>query len=169
MRYVSKGLGILLSMGMVSNSWELAKRANIGNEVPSARAAGQGYVGVAGQNEDPTVAWSNAGGITGLPGTQFTIGGHWENVNGSYENDSGEETKERVTNVVVPNMSATHTFLDGQVGFGLSVQSPFGLETHWDGNSPFALRSNRFALGCDLYFSVSCLANDARILDWGRV
>jgi long-chain fatty acid transport protein len=135
MRYVSKGIGLLLSIGIVSNSWGIGG-ANIGNEVPSARAAGQGYVGVAGQNDDPTVAWSNAGGITSLPGTQFTIGGTWENVHGTYDSNGGAQTKERVTNVVAPNMSATHTLMDGQVGFGLSIQTPYGLETHWDGNSP---------------------------------
>jgi len=135
MRYVSKGLGLLLSMGMVSSSWALGG-ANIGNEVPSARSAGEGYVGVAGQNDDPTVAWSNAGGITRLPGTQFTIGATWENVHGAYDSNTGAQTKERVTDVAVPNLSATHTYMDGLIGFGLSVQTPYGLETHWDGNSP---------------------------------
>jgi long-chain fatty acid transport protein len=135
MRYVSKGMGVLLSMGMAVNSWALGG-ANIGNEVPSARSAGQGYVGTAGQNDDPTVAWSNAGALPLLKGTQFTFGGHWENVHGAYQNDAGVETKARVTDVVVPNMALAHRFNDSVFALGLSVQTPFGLETHWAGDSP---------------------------------
>jgi len=140
-----KILGVLLSMGITMNGWSIGT-ADIGNEVPSARAAGQGYVGIAGQNEDPTVAWSNAAGIMNLQGTQFTIGGHWENIHGSYVNDAGVETKARVTNVVVPNMSLTHTFSDSQVGLGLSVQTPYGLETHWgDGPLRYVATDSRLA------------------------
>src|SRR5207302_6277579 len=40
------------------------------------------------------------------------------------------------TNVAVPNASVTQSFMDGKLGAGLTVQSPYGLETHWDANSP---------------------------------
>jgi long-chain fatty acid transport protein len=110
--------------------------AFIGNEVPSARAAGQGYVGVAGQNNDPTAVYTNPGAMTSLPGTQITVGTHWENIHGAYQDDSGNTTKERVVNVAVPNFSMTQSFLDGKLSVGLGEQSPFGLETNWDGNSP---------------------------------
>jgi long-chain fatty acid transport protein len=110
--------------------------ANIGNEVPSARSAGQGYVGTAGQNNDPTAVWSNPGAITKLQGTQVTVGSHLENIRGSYESDSGAETRARVLNVGIPNFAVTQSFLDGKLGAGLTVQSPFGLETNWPGDSP---------------------------------
>jgi len=145
MRNALKAMGILLSMGMTMNTWAIGS-ANIGNEVPSARAAGQGYVGVAGQSEDPTVAWSNAAGIVLLPGTQFTVGGTFEDIHGKYESPAGAETKERVTDVLVPNMSLTHTFSDSQIGIGLSVQTPYGLETHWgDGPLKYVATDSRLA------------------------
>lgn len=145
MRNALKAIGILMSMGMTANSWAIGG-ANIGDEVPSARAAGQGYTGIAGQNDDPTVAWSNAAGIVLLPGTQFTVGGTYENIRGKYESPSGTETKERVTNVVVPNMSLTHTFSDGQIGLGIAVQTPYGLETHWgDGPLRYVATDSRLA------------------------
>jgi len=128
-------------LNLVSGSSLLAVgTANIGNEVPSARAAGQGYVGIAGQNDDPTVVWSNPAGITNLKGTQATIGLHWENLHGKYEALGGAETKAKVVDAIVPNFSVTHLMNDGRVGFGLTVQSPYGLETHWSENPNSPLR-----------------------------
>lgn len=107
----------------------------IGNEVPSARTVGQGYVGVAAQNEDPSVAYINPAGLTLLKGTHITLGGAWENFHGNYEADSGVKTKMRSVDAFVPNASVSHSFMDGKLGTGLSLQSPYGLETHWPGNS----------------------------------
>jgi len=132
MKYV---LGVLLSLSLVSESYAVGG-AFIGNEVPSARSAGQGYVGVAGQSDDPTTVFSNPAAMTNLKGTQLTVGSAWENIHGGYQDNAGNQTKERVTNAGVPNASATHSFLDGKLGAGLSVQSPFGLESYWPGNSP---------------------------------
>jgi long-chain fatty acid transport protein len=128
-------LGVILSASMATPSFAVLG-SNIANEVPSARSAGQGYVGVAGQNNDPTTAYSNPAGMTNLKGTQATIGLHFENIHPSYESDAGVETKAKTTNVAVPNFSVTQSFLDGKLGAGLSVQSPFGLESHWPGDSP---------------------------------
>ena len=128
-------LGVLLSFLMVSESFAIGG-AFIGNEVPSARSAGQGYVGTAGQNDDPTTVYSNPAAMTALPGTQLTLGAQWENIHASYQDNSGNETKARVTNVGVPDFSTTQNLMDGKLAVGLSVQSPFGLESHWDGNSP---------------------------------
>jgi len=122
-------------MGAVTASWAIGG-SFIGNEVLSARSAGQGYVGVAGQNEDPTAVFVNPAAMTSLPGTQVTVGITWENIHGGYKDNSGNETKERVTNVGVPNFSITQSFMDGKLSAGLSSQSPFGLETYWPGNSP---------------------------------
>src|SRR5262249_42450251 len=105
-------------------------------EVPSARAAGQGFVGVAGQNNDPTAVFTNPGAMTALKGTQVTVGTAWENIHGAYQDDAGNTTKERVVNTAVPNISVTQSFMDGKLAAGLGVQSPYGLETNWDGNSP---------------------------------
>ena len=129
------GLAAVLSLGIGSNAFAIGGDF-IGNEVPSARAAGEGYVGVAGQNNDPTAVFTNPAAMTSLKGTQATVGMHWENIHGGFQDNAGSETKERVTNALVPNFSATQSFLDGKLSAGLSTQSPFGLETHWDANSP---------------------------------
>ena len=134
-RYLQQAMGLILVGCMASDSFAIGS-AFISNEVPSARAAGAGYVGVAGQNEDPTAVFSNPGAMTALPGTQATFGTTWENIHGGYVDSAGNQTKERVTNVGVPNFSATQSFLDGKLSAGLSSQSPFGLETYWPGNSP---------------------------------
>src|SRR3989344_4779558 len=125
---IQAALAIVLSFFMASESWALGT-AFIGNEVPSARAAGQGYVGVAGQNNDPTAVFTNPGALTNLKGTQVTAGGHWENIHGSYKDDAGNTTKEKVVNVIVPNLSLTQSFMDGKLAAGLGIQSPYGLET----------------------------------------
>lgn len=122
----------ILSLTMTSQVFAVGT-AGIGNEVPSARAAGQGYVGIAGQNEDPVTVYTNPAGITGLKGTQTTTGFHWENLHGGYEDDNGNKTKMRSIDAVVPNFAVTHSCMDGKLGLGLSAQSPYGLETHWPG------------------------------------
>lgn len=139
-------LAVLMVGSLVSNSFAIGS-AYIGNEVPSARAAGQGYVGIAGQNNDPTAVYTNPGAMTSLKGTQATFGIHFENIHGAYKDDAGNETKERVTNVGVPNFSITHSFLDGKLSAGLSSQSPYGLETHWDNNTPMRYVATNSRLG----------------------
>ena len=136
--YLQNALGLLLSCCVASNSFAVGS-SFIGNDVPSARAAGAGFVGIAGQNDDPTAVYANPGAISSLKGTQVTFGSTWENIHGGYQDNSGNETKERVINAVVPDFAMTQnfqSFMDGKLTAGLSSQSPFGLQTNWDGNSP---------------------------------
>ena len=134
-KFLRASLAVALSCCMGSQAFGIGS-AFISNEVPSARAAGEGYVGIAGQNEDPTTIYTNPGAMTALKGTDITIGATWENIHGSYIDNSGAETTERVTNVGVPNFSMTQGFMDGKLSAGLSSQSPFGLETYWPSNGP---------------------------------
>jgi len=145
-KLIRVSLAAFLSFGVSTNALA-AGGGYIGNEVPSARSAGQGYVGVAAQSEDPTTVFLNPAGIGELKGTQVTVGAHYENINGKYVNDSGAETKARLGNIAVPNMSATHNLMDGKIGLGFSVQSPFGLETHWGGDSPLRYVATDSRLG----------------------
>jgi long-chain fatty acid transport protein len=136
--YTKYVLGIILSFCMVSQSFAIGG-SFISNEVLSARSAGQGYVGVAGQNNDPMAVYTNPAAMTALKGTQVTLGATLENIHGGYKDAQGNETKERVTNVGVPNLAVTQSFLDGKLAAGLSAESAYGLETHWDANGPFNL------------------------------
>jgi len=128
-------LAVALTFNMASQAFALGS-ANIANEVPSARAAGQGYVGVAGQNEDPIVTFVNPAGMTGLKGTQITLGTTYENLHGEYDDPSGNKTQMRSVDIAVPNGAVTHSFMDGKLAAGIAILSPFGLETHWAGDSP---------------------------------
>ncbi len=134
-KYFRNTAALTLIGCMGSDVWAIGG-SFIGNEVPSARSAGQGYVGIAGQNNDPTAVYANPGAMTNLKGSQITVGTHWENIHGSFQDDLGNQTKERVVNVAIPNISMTQSFMEGKLSAGLSSQSPYGLETNWDGNSP---------------------------------
>ena len=135
-RWARLGLGLGLCSAMTSQSFA-AGAAAFGNEVISARAGGQGGVGVAAQSNDPGVVYFNPAGLTKLEGTQMSEGLSWENLHGDYKDDSGHVTKMRSIDGVVPNIAVTHLFMDGKLGAGLAVESPYGLETHWPGNGPF--------------------------------
>lgn len=145
-KLIRVSLALFLSLGICGDALAIGA-ANIGNEVLSARAAGQGYVGVAGQNDDPSVVYANPAAMTNLRGTQISAGSHWENIYGTYKTDAGAETKAKTSNVAVPNFSMTQSLLDGQLSLGLSVQSPFGLETNWPGNSPLRYVATNSRLG----------------------
>src|SRR5258708_21065133 len=134
MKRIQAVLGIILSFGMVSESWALGT-ANIGNEVISARSLGQGGVGVAGVNDDVSTIYTNPAAMTALKGTQVSVGGTWENVHGYFKSDAGNTAKMRSVDMGVPNIGVTQSFLDGKVAAGLGAFSPYGLETHWPGDS----------------------------------
>src|SRR4051794_21658294 len=102
-------LSAIIGLNLTANVW--AGGAFIGNEVISARSTGEGYVGVAGQNEDPSVVYSNPAGITKLKGTNLTIGGHWENIHADHESAAGVKTGANTVDVVIPNFSFTQGFL----------------------------------------------------------
>jgi len=112
-----------------------AGSGGLGNEVLSARALGQGAVGVAGQNDDASVAYTNPAGLTNIKGTQITLGGTWENLHGSYQSNSGNQTDLRLNDIGVPNIAISQSFMDGKIGTGLAIEAPYGLETHWPGDS----------------------------------
>lgn len=128
-------IAVILALSFESQAFAIGG-GFIGNEVLSARSAGQGYVGVAGVNNDPSVVFANPAAMTTLKGTQVSVGAHLENINGSYKDDAGNKTKERTVNAFVPNTSITQSLLGGRLTLGLGITSPFGLETHWDSNAP---------------------------------
>jgi len=107
-----------------------------GDELLSARAMGTGGVGVAAQNEDPSTAYLNPAGLTLLSGTQATYGLSWVNLHGEYTDDSGNKSNMRSIDAAVPNAAFSHQFGEGGLAAGLSIESPYGLGTHWPGDGP---------------------------------
>jgi len=133
---IGRTFGALVMAGTIAADSFAAGAAAFGNEVVSARAMGQGGVGVAAQSNDPAAVFINPAGLTQMPGTQASYGVSWENLHGMYTDDAGDKTKMRSVDAAVPNFAFTHTMMDGKLGMGLSTEAPYGLETHWSGDSP---------------------------------
>jgi long-chain fatty acid transport protein len=145
-KLIQASLAVLLSLSLASPMLAVGG-ANFSNEVISARSAGQGYVSVAAQNDDPMTVYSNPGGIPKLKGTQLTYGFHWENIHGNYETDTGVKSKMKSDDLYVPNLAVTQNLMDGKLGLGLSVTSPYGIDTHWPGNGPLRYVATDTRLG----------------------
>jgi long-chain fatty acid transport protein len=130
-------LGILLPFVMVGETLAVGS-AGIGNDVLSARALGQGGVSVAGVTGDPMLTYANPAALPSLAGTQLTLGGTFENLNGKYEGSSASSKMN--SNAVAPNFAVTQSFMDGKMGAGVALASQYGLETHWPGDPNAPLR-----------------------------
>jgi long-chain fatty acid transport protein len=135
---------------MASQAFALGT-ASFSSELVSARGLGQGGVGTAGVDVEATSAFLNPAGMTGLSGTQFLIGGAYVNASPTFtsavnstgagggvytQSSAGQVTGARATSVVVPDFGITTQCMDGKLTAGLAVVSPYGLETHFDGDSP---------------------------------
>lgn len=140
-------LAIIVSILMTGDSWAVGS-AGIGNEVPDARAAGQGYVGVAAQNDVPTVVYSNPAGLTKLRGTNATLGVTYENLHGVHTTTAGVKEKMRSVDIAVPNISLSHRLMDGKLGIGIGSVSPYGIESHWrpDSSVRFVATNSRLRM-----------------------
>jgi long-chain fatty acid transport protein len=136
--------------------------ASYSSELISTRSLGQGGTGVAGTQNDPIAAYTNPAAMTALPGTQFTVGLSYANASPTFTDDQQQVTGARATSVIVPNFGATTQFLGGKVAAGLAVVTPYGLETHFDGDSPirYATTDARLRI-VDITPSVAYKACDA--------
>jgi long-chain fatty acid transport protein len=134
----------LLTLGIAARAFALGT-GSYSSELVSARSLGQGGTGVAGVDPDATVSYLNPAAMTGMPGLQFTGGGAYANARPTFTNDSSASSPSlpagavegaRATSVVAPDFGATVQLLDGKLAAGVSVVSPFGLESHFDADSP---------------------------------
>lgn len=125
--------------------------ASYSSELISTRSLGQGGTGVAGIYMDPISAFTNPAALTAMPGTQITAGAAYINsrpeftsransaggLGGNYTASAdGSVTGARVLQGLVPQFGATTQVMDGKLSFGLAFVTPYGLETHWNGDSP---------------------------------
>ncbi|NNN04403.1 MAG: hypothetical protein HKL90_00745 [Elusimicrobia bacterium] len=136
--------GTLLSLSMAGQAFALGA-ASYSSELISAKSLGMGGVGVAGATDDISDSYTNPAGLTALKGTQVTIGGTYVNASPSFTNAGsqaspglpvGAVSGARATSVFIPNFGISSQFLDGKLAAGLAVVDPYGLETHFDGDSP---------------------------------
>jgi long-chain fatty acid transport protein len=117
-----------------------AGAAYINLELPSARGGGQGYAGTAAQSQDPTVVFLNPAGIVTLEGTQLSFGGHFVSLHGGFEAD-GRDVKMR-SDAPIPNLALTHRASE-KLGFGFSLQAPYGMGVKWPEDGPLRYVSTK--------------------------
>ena len=110
--------------------------ASYSSELISTRSLGQGGTGVAGVQNDPIASYTNPAALTTLAGTQVTVGLSYANASPTFTNDQGQVAGARATSVLVPNFGASTRLMDGKLAVGLAAVTPYGLETHFDGDSP---------------------------------
>lgn len=152
---LQKGLGALLALSMTSQAFALGT-ASYSSELISTRSLGQGGTGVAGVSEDPISAYTNPAAMTALKGTQVTVGVTYANASPKFKNGTtstggfgtsyakgtqDDVSGARATNAIVPNFGATTQLFDGKLAVGLAAVTPYGLETHFDGDSPVRYQS----------------------------
>ncbi|MFI5361942.1 MAG: OmpP1/FadL family transporter [Elusimicrobiota bacterium] len=159
-RYQAVALA-LLSSALSARSFALGT-ASYSSELISSRSLGQGGTGVAGTQNDPIAGYTNPAALTSLPGSQFTLGLSYVDGSPTFTNDQGQITGARATSVAVPTFGASTQFLGGRLSAGLAAVTPYGLETHFDGDSPvrYAATDARLRI-VDVTPSVAVKINDA--------
>lgn len=106
----------------------------------SVSGMGTAYAGGSALGEDATTVFFNPAGMTRLEGTQTSAGFHVVMPQAQFDN-KGSSTATGVALTksggdagetgVVPNLYASHQYNE-QLFFGLGINVPFGLSTHYD-------------------------------------
>ncbi len=135
----------VMSLSMAGQAFALGT-ASYSSELISSKSLGMGGVGVAGATDDVSASYTNPAALTALKGTQVTIGGTYVNASPTFTSAgsnatspasaAGDVSGARATSVFVPNFGISSQFFGGKLAAGLAVVDPYGLETHFDGNSP---------------------------------
>jgi long-chain fatty acid transport protein len=95
-----------------------------------AKATGMGnsFVAVA---DNASAVWYNPAAITGLEGTNLSLGTVMVAPAMEHKNANGTTDEIKNTLHIPPHFYATHK-LNDKVSLGLGVNAPFGLSTEWD-------------------------------------
>lgn len=152
--------------------------ASYSSELISTRSLGQGGTGVAGVQDDAVAVYTNPAAMTAIKGTQVVGGLSYANASPKFTSgitsggigagssytaaNSGSVSGARATNALVPTFAATTQLLDGRLSVGLAAVTPYGLETHFDGDSPVRYQATDARLRLlDLTSAVAYKVSDA--------
>jgi len=143
-RFISFAVSALMGLMSVQT---YAGGFQIGEQGTKAMGMGNAFTAVA---DDPSAQWFNPAGSAFQPGTQIMAGADiiiipstdFTTNTANPANPARTAMKSRVLGV--PHFYASHSFEDSPLTLGLGINSPFGLETDWPANSPFAT-SNTFS------------------------
>jgi len=133
-------------MGLMSMQAH-ASGFQIGEQGTKAMGMGNAFTAVA---DDPSAQWFNPAGSAFQPGTQILSGGDIiiipsTDFTTNPQNPAHPATTSTKSRVIgVPHFYVSHNFDHSPLTLGLGINSPFGLETDWPTNSPFAT-SNTFS------------------------
>ncbi|MFQ5346132.1 MAG: OmpP1/FadL family transporter [Mariprofundus sp.] len=116
----------------------------IGEQGARAMGMGNAFTAVA---DDPSAQWFNPAGSAFQPGTQI-MGGidlvivpssdfTANTLNPAFPASTTSKSKL----IGVPQLYASHGFENSPLTVGIGINAPFGLETDWPANSPFATSS----------------------------
>ncbi len=111
----------------------------------SVKGLGNAFAGGAAAAEDPSTIFYNPAGMTLLKGQQAALGVHFIQTHFEFDNDgsthaltpitgeglTGDNGGDGGTLGIVPNAYYSLN-LDNGWAFGLGINAPFGLVTHWD-------------------------------------
>ncbi len=97
-------------------------------EVADANAAGKGLA-FAGEANNPSAVYYNPAGMTQIVGQAVSVGATLIQPRTSYKDASGNETKMKAGNYVVPDMF--YVYGAGSFALGAGVMSSWGLTTEW--------------------------------------
>jgi len=95
-----------------------------------ARANGMGNTAVA-VSDNPSAVWYNPAAITGLEGTNLSLGSVMVLPQMEHTNTDGSKDRIKQTLHIPPHFFATRK-LNEKFSLGLGVLAPFGLSTDWD-------------------------------------
>ncbi|MGH8727627.1 MAG: OmpP1/FadL family transporter [Burkholderiales bacterium] len=108
----------------------------------SGSGLGNAFAGGAAAAEDASTVFFNPAGLTRIPGRQLVVAGHLIHVEAEFENQgstlgfapiplSGGDGGDAGGSALVPNLYYAMD-LPADLKFGLGVNAPFGLKTHYD-------------------------------------
>jgi len=103
-----------------------------------ARANGMGNAAVA-VSDNPSAVWYNPAAITGLEGTNLSLGSVMVLPQMEHTNTDGSKDRIEQTVHLPPHFFATRK-LNEKFSIGLGVLAPFGLSTEWDKNTALTRR-----------------------------
>ncbi len=105
----------------------------------SGSGQGRAFAGMGAASDDASVQWYNAAGLTAIDGHQVIVGAHYINPRAKFRDDGSTVAglqpgpdSDGGESAVVPNLFWKGRWRDYDLG--LSVVTPFGLETRYDSN-----------------------------------
>lgn len=132
---MSRRLGwVGLLMGMAVSAGAVGS-GGFSNQVVGTKALGMGNA-FAAVADDPSTVFFNPAGVSFLESREASLGLAPHFPDFEYTPDNGSKVNARHNIPLVPNAYIAGPLAGSRWAWGLGLNSPYGLETHWDENGP---------------------------------